>query len=104
MSALTDDLAISGGHLGAFEHVGLLYDGVEDYLAGVLPFVHDALAAGQPVLVAVPHPSLGPIRTALAAALNTPPASCTKPWSTWPSPEGTRSSSARMTPVSMPAY
>ncbi|MFC4058938.1 anti-sigma factor RsbA family regulatory protein [Planomonospora corallina] len=67
MSALTDDPAISGARVGAFEHVGLLYDGAEDYLAGVLPFVYDALAAGRPVLVAVPHANLGPLRTVLAA-------------------------------------
>jgi anti-sigma regulatory factor (Ser/Thr protein kinase) len=49
-------------------HDGLLYRSSEDYLAGVLPFVHEGLAAGQPTLVAVPEPSLTLIREGLNGA------------------------------------
>jgi anti-sigma regulatory factor (Ser/Thr protein kinase) len=39
-----------------FVHEGLFYRGDADYLAGTVPFVRDGLAAGEPVLVAVPRP------------------------------------------------
>jgi anti-sigma regulatory factor (Ser/Thr protein kinase) len=52
---------------GAFVHEGLFYSGAEDYLAGMVPFVVGGLAAGQPVLVAVPGPNLDLIRAALGA-------------------------------------
>ena len=34
-------------------HEALLYDGEEQFLAGTLPFIQDALAAGDPIVVAV---------------------------------------------------
>ena len=37
----------------AFHHEALFYDGDEGFLAGTLPFVRDAVWAGEPVLVAV---------------------------------------------------
>ncbi|MFJ6082461.1 anti-sigma factor RsbA family regulatory protein [Streptomyces sp. NPDC092369] len=40
--------------LGPFTHLALLYRDEREYLDGVLPFVRGALAAGEPVIVAVP--------------------------------------------------
>lgn len=37
----------------AFQHDALLYKGEEEFLHGVLPFVNEALAADEPVMVAV---------------------------------------------------
>jgi anti-sigma regulatory factor (Ser/Thr protein kinase) len=39
-------------HAG-FQHEALIYDGPDEYLAGTLPFLRDALEAGEPTLVAV---------------------------------------------------
>jgi len=36
-----------------FQHNALIYRGADEYLAGTLPFLHAALAAGEPALVAV---------------------------------------------------
>ncbi|HVD86260.1 MAG TPA: sensor histidine kinase [Solirubrobacterales bacterium] len=43
-----------------FQHEALIYDGSEEYLAGTVPFLRGALAAGEPSLVAV-----GPEQTKL---------------------------------------
>lgn len=43
-----------------FQHEALVYEGDDDYLAGTVPFLRDALDAGEPTLVAV-----GPAQTAL---------------------------------------
>jgi anti-sigma regulatory factor (Ser/Thr protein kinase) len=51
---------------GQFDHPGLLYRDQGEYLAGTTGFVRAALAAGDPVLVAVPGPNLDPLRGALA--------------------------------------
>jgi anti-sigma regulatory factor (Ser/Thr protein kinase) len=48
-----------------FQHFALLYTGGEDYLNGCVPFVLDALDAGEPVLVAVPPDNLALISGAL---------------------------------------
>jgi anti-sigma regulatory factor (Ser/Thr protein kinase) len=48
-----------------FDHPALFYRGADEYLAGTVPFVRDALAAGEPVAVAVPGPNLDRIRAAL---------------------------------------
>lgn len=48
-----------------FEHLGLLYHDTGEYLAGTTTFVREALAGGQPVLVAVPGANLNLIRDAL---------------------------------------
>jgi len=50
---------------GAFVHEALLYGGAEEYLAGTLPFLRGGLAAGEPLLVAVPGPNLELIRNSL---------------------------------------
>jgi len=36
-----------------FQHRALIYEGSDEYLAGTMPFVREALAAGDPILVAV---------------------------------------------------
>jgi anti-sigma regulatory factor (Ser/Thr protein kinase) len=36
-----------------FQHRALIYAGAEEYLAGTMPFVHDALIASEPLLIAV---------------------------------------------------
>lgn len=46
-------------HTG-FQHQALIYEGDEEYLAGTVPFLRDALEAGEPALVAV-----GPSQTEL---------------------------------------
>ncbi|MBY8340819.1 MEDS domain-containing protein [Streptomyces spinosirectus] len=51
--------------VGAFAHPALFYGDEYEYLAGTLPFVRDALAAGRPVAVAVPEENLRLIRDAL---------------------------------------
>lgn len=48
-----------------FVHPALLYGDEHEYLAGTVPFVRDALAAGEPVAVAVPAEHLRLIREAL---------------------------------------
>jgi anti-sigma regulatory factor (Ser/Thr protein kinase) len=52
----------------AFDHPALLYRGADEYLAGTLSFVTDGLAAGDPVMVAVPGPNLDLIRRGLDSA------------------------------------
>ncbi|WP_213452571.1 sensor histidine kinase [Rhizomonospora bruguierae] len=56
------------GELTPFVHEALLYRDAEDYLAGTVPFISDALAAAEPVLVAVPGENLTLLREALGAA------------------------------------
>ncbi|MFD1151494.1 anti-sigma factor RsbA family regulatory protein [Saccharothrix hoggarensis] len=48
-----------------FVHEALLYRDDEQYLAGTVPFVRDGLAAGEPVLVAVPQRGIDLLRAAL---------------------------------------
>lgn len=43
-----------------FQHQALIYDSPDDYLAGTLPFLREAIEAGRPLLIAV-----GPDQTAL---------------------------------------
>lgn len=49
----------------AFVHPALFYQGQAEYLAGVGGFVRAALAADEPVLVAVPGPRLDALRESL---------------------------------------
>ncbi|MER6420649.1 sensor histidine kinase [Streptomyces sp. NPDC001137] len=51
--------------LAPFVHPALLYRDEHEYLAGTVPFVRDALAAGEAVAVAVPGERLRLIRDAL---------------------------------------
>jgi anti-sigma regulatory factor (Ser/Thr protein kinase) len=49
----------------SFVHEALFYRDEDDYLAGTLPFVRSALAAREPVLVAVPGPRIDLLAAAL---------------------------------------
>lgn len=49
----------------SYRHEAFLYRGDEEFLAGTVPFVHDGVALGQPVMVAVTEPRLGRLRDAL---------------------------------------
>jgi anti-sigma regulatory factor (Ser/Thr protein kinase) len=53
---------------GPFVHPALFYASDEEYLDGLVPFVIDGLALGQPVAVAVPNARLGILRMALGTA------------------------------------
>jgi anti-sigma regulatory factor (Ser/Thr protein kinase) len=51
-----------------FDHPALYYSGDREYLEGTVPFVEAALAADEPVAVAVPGPNLELLRGALGTA------------------------------------
>ncbi|RKR92526.1 anti-sigma regulatory factor (Ser/Thr protein kinase) [Micromonospora pisi] len=53
--------------LHEFVHPALFYANRHEYLAGTIPFVRAGLAAGEPVMVAVPEGNLELIRDALGA-------------------------------------
>jgi hypothetical protein len=46
-------------------HVALSYGTTDQFLNGVLAFVGEGLAAGQPVLLAMPEPKIGLLRERL---------------------------------------
>jgi anti-sigma regulatory factor (Ser/Thr protein kinase) len=48
-----------------FRHEAFFYSGEDGFLAGVLPFIRDAVAAGEPTLVAVDEPKIRAIQAAL---------------------------------------
>ncbi|MGW4502290.1 anti-sigma factor RsbA family regulatory protein [Micromonospora sp. NPDC004336] len=56
------------GAAGAFVHEGLFYRDPGELLAGTVPFVTDGLAAGEPVLVAMPGANVGLVRDAVGDA------------------------------------
>jgi anti-sigma regulatory factor (Ser/Thr protein kinase) len=51
-----------------FVHEALFYGGMDGFLAGTLPFVREGLAAGEPVLVAVPGEKAAKLRAGLGDA------------------------------------
>jgi anti-sigma regulatory factor (Ser/Thr protein kinase) len=51
-----------------FEHEALFYSGQESFLKGTVPFITDALALDEPVLVAVGHDKATALKSALGAA------------------------------------
>ena len=51
-----------------FVHEALYYRDTEEFLAGTVNFAHSGLAQGEPVLIAVPEPRLGLLRSLLAGA------------------------------------
>ena len=53
---------------GIFEHDALFYSDAASYRSGCLDFVREGLEQDEPVLVAVPQPGLGLIRSAFSAA------------------------------------
>lgn len=50
-----------------FQHEALLYDGLDRFVDGALPFIREGLAAGEPVMVAVDRVRIGRLRDALGA-------------------------------------
>lgn len=52
----------------SFAHLGLCYENLADYVAGVVPFVENALAEKTPVMIAVPGERLDLVREHLGAA------------------------------------
>ncbi|MFG2457773.1 anti-sigma factor RsbA family regulatory protein [Streptomyces sp. NPDC048523] len=50
-----------------FVHPALFYRDEQEYLAAVVPFVHEALDAGEPVAVAVPTENLRLLKTEIGA-------------------------------------
>lgn len=54
--------------LRTFHHDALLYAGADGFVDGVVPFIDDALTAGEPVLVAVESAKIDLLRGALGLA------------------------------------
>jgi anti-sigma regulatory factor (Ser/Thr protein kinase) len=50
-----------------FRHEAFLYAGEGEFIGGVIPFIHAALAADEPVLVVVDDAKIGLLRSELAA-------------------------------------
>jgi anti-sigma regulatory factor (Ser/Thr protein kinase) len=50
-----------------FRHEAMLYAGDDDFLAAVVPFVSDSVAAGEPIMVALPRRRLDLLRARLGA-------------------------------------
>lgn len=57
----------AGYRTSTFQHDALLYSDASSYRAGLLEFVRGGLERDEPVLVAVPQPGLGLLRSALDA-------------------------------------
>lgn len=51
----------------SFRHSALLYEGLDGFVEGTVDFVRDGLAAGEPVLVAVPDDRVAALRDALGS-------------------------------------
>ncbi|MFL6128639.1 MAG: anti-sigma factor RsbA family regulatory protein [Mycobacteriales bacterium] len=51
----------------SYRHEAFLYRGGAEFLAGLVPFVRDGIAAGEPVMVAVIEERAEPLREALGA-------------------------------------
>ncbi|MET7767733.1 sensor histidine kinase [Nocardia sp. NPDC005366] len=51
-----------------FSHPALFYNGDDEYLAGLVPFIREGLALGEPVAVAVPEARLRTLREALGTS------------------------------------
>jgi anti-sigma regulatory factor (Ser/Thr protein kinase) len=64
---LTSDLETASRPHSVYRHEAFLYRGDDDFLAGTVPFVHDGVAAGQPVMVAVIAARGARLREALGA-------------------------------------
>ena len=47
----------------SFRHEALLYDSPETFVAGTVPFIRDAVAAGEPIMVAVGAEKIALLRT-----------------------------------------
>lgn len=54
-------------HHSSYRHEAFLYRGNDDFLDGVVPFVRDGIAAGEPVMVAVRGTRTRPLKDALGS-------------------------------------
>jgi anti-sigma regulatory factor (Ser/Thr protein kinase) len=54
----------------AFQHEALFYAGIDDFLAGTLPFLRDGLEHGEPMLVAVPGSRVRALKAELGESAN----------------------------------
>src|SRR4051812_22032504 len=63
-AAISRSVSASAPEQG-FRHEAFLYSGEGEFLAGVVPFVRDAVAAGEPVVVALDPDKLQAVRSAL---------------------------------------
>jgi hypothetical protein len=52
-------------HVHGFRHEALFYAGADDFVDATLPFIGDAIAAGEPILVAVGAAKIKRLRSAL---------------------------------------
>ncbi len=52
---------------GSYRHEAFLYRDEQEFLDGIVPFVRDGVAAGQPVMVAIRESKLPPLRDALGS-------------------------------------
>jgi anti-sigma regulatory factor (Ser/Thr protein kinase) len=55
-------------HTAAFRHEVMLYDSAETFVGGAAPFIADAVAAGEPIMVAVGAHKIDLLRSRLGAA------------------------------------
>ncbi|MGN2636705.1 anti-sigma factor RsbA family regulatory protein [Nocardia takedensis] len=60
--------ALSTDTPGELVHPALFYDGDDEYVKGLLPFILDGLTLGEPVAVAAPEPRLRVLRDALGSS------------------------------------
>ena len=56
-----------GCRVGGFRHEALFYEGQDDFLGRVAPFVREGAESEDAVLVALPEPRLGALRTELGS-------------------------------------
>lgn len=63
-AATIDEPAIAS-RPAKYRHECLFYSGADGFLAGVVPFIRDGLALGEPVMVAIAEPRLTAVREAL---------------------------------------
>ena len=56
---------MSTATLQAFSHEALVYDGLDELVERTVPFVHDGVGEGEPVMVALTPDKLGALRDAL---------------------------------------
>ncbi len=59
-------MAVAATH--EFRHEALFYDGADDFMEGVVPFIGDAVQAGEPILVVLSAAKIDGLREALGAA------------------------------------
>ena len=55
------------GDRGEFSHEALLYAGQDEFLDGVVPFLQEGIASGEPVLIVVSAPRCAVLREIIGA-------------------------------------